>query len=247
MTRTERERLVEQYLEGGMTAAEEQEFFIQVALDDELRRTLKAYGIVERAIRMEREVDTVSHAAARRVVAASLLPSSVHDSEPDPRRRRRWGISTFGGLILALLVGLWFTVRGEDPVAESTAIELSAPATSTSEQRFVPDPFPSTDRVRQYDAAEGLDRPLRSEQQVREVPALPPPPVREERSGPEPIPDRAPETVAVQASSQEDEVPEEPPTQRTEPSERIDSTAGRTSDSEDPQLPIEIDWGGSDE
>ena len=57
MTRSERERLVEQYMEGSMDFAQEENFFIQVAIDEELRRTLKAYRIVEEAIRKEREVD----------------------------------------------------------------------------------------------------------------------------------------------------------------------------------------------
>lgn len=72
MTRTERERLVEQYLEGSMDFAQEENFFIQVALDDELRRTLKSYRIVDEAIRKERDAGTREHAAARYVVAGML-------------------------------------------------------------------------------------------------------------------------------------------------------------------------------
>jgi hypothetical protein len=53
MNQAERERLVDHYLSGAMSVPEEQEFFIQVALNDELRQTLKAYRIVENALQKD--------------------------------------------------------------------------------------------------------------------------------------------------------------------------------------------------
>jgi hypothetical protein len=47
-------RLVERYLAGEMTVPEEQDFFIQVAVNDELRQMLKAYQIVDNALRKDR-------------------------------------------------------------------------------------------------------------------------------------------------------------------------------------------------
>lgn len=84
MTRTEREQLVEQYLEGSMDFAQEENFFIQVALDDELRRTLKSYRIVEEAIRKEREAGTREHAAPRYAVAGMLATTPQQPSAATP-------------------------------------------------------------------------------------------------------------------------------------------------------------------
>lgn len=65
MTRGEQERLVERYLDGGMSSVEEEEFFIQVAVDNDLRRTLKAHRIVDSAIRKHRESGHQHHDIVR--------------------------------------------------------------------------------------------------------------------------------------------------------------------------------------
>ena len=118
MTRIECERLVERYLEGGMDSAAEQDFFIQVALDNELRQTLKAYRIVQDTIRKERELGMSNHVAARQLLAGLLLPSpkpQLHPEEalareeallPLLRQTRVWRIvSILSGLAL-FCVGL---------------------------------------------------------------------------------------------------------------------------------------------
>ncbi len=53
MMQHNREELVERYLAGQMTAAEESEFFLNVAVDDELQRTLRSYRIVENSIQSD--------------------------------------------------------------------------------------------------------------------------------------------------------------------------------------------------
>jgi hypothetical protein len=63
--RLERERLIERYLSGAMSSSEEQDFFIEVAADRELRTELKAYQIVESAVRKDRLADTASYTALR--------------------------------------------------------------------------------------------------------------------------------------------------------------------------------------
>jgi|GEM_PF-2529363 len=79
MTRTEQERLVERYLNSEMSSADEQEFFIQVAVDSNLRQTLKAYRIVESALRKHRDAASSQHAEGRaRVIAALQAASVVH-------------------------------------------------------------------------------------------------------------------------------------------------------------------------
>jgi hypothetical protein len=76
MTRAERERLIERHLGGAMTAAEESDFFIQVALDKELRQDLKAQRTIESAMRKDRESEPSEHTALRSRVATVLAASS---------------------------------------------------------------------------------------------------------------------------------------------------------------------------
>ena len=47
MTQIEREELVERYLAGEMSQTQESDFFLHVAVDDELQRTLKAFRIMD--------------------------------------------------------------------------------------------------------------------------------------------------------------------------------------------------------
>lgn len=72
MTRSEREQLIERYLSGEMSSAEEGEFFIQVALDSELRLDLKAHRTIDSAISKERETVPAEHTALRGRMASML-------------------------------------------------------------------------------------------------------------------------------------------------------------------------------
>ncbi len=72
MTRSERERQIERYISGEMNPAEEQDFFIQAALEKELRLELKALVTVDSAIRKDREAEPAEHTALRSRVAAML-------------------------------------------------------------------------------------------------------------------------------------------------------------------------------
>lgn len=65
MNQLERERLVERYLSGDLSPNEEQEFFIQVAVDNYLRQTLKAYRIIENAMRKDRDGIPPGHSDLR--------------------------------------------------------------------------------------------------------------------------------------------------------------------------------------
>jgi hypothetical protein len=56
MKQAECEQLVDRYMSGDMSVSEEQDFFIQVAVNDELRQTLKAYRVVDTALRKDRSV-----------------------------------------------------------------------------------------------------------------------------------------------------------------------------------------------
>lgn len=76
MKRAERERLIERYLSGEMNASEEQNFFIEVAADTEMRTELKAYQIVESAVRKDREADAASYADLRSHMLGVLQASN---------------------------------------------------------------------------------------------------------------------------------------------------------------------------
>lgn len=72
MTRAEREIMIGRYMGGVMNSSEEQEFFIQVALDPELRLELKAHRTVESAIRKDRDAEPTGHTALRARIAGTL-------------------------------------------------------------------------------------------------------------------------------------------------------------------------------
>ena len=117
MTRIECERLVERYLEGSLDFAEEENFFIQVALNEELRRTLKAYRIVEETLQKQRILSGANHAATRSLVAAALVPAFQPEAQGEPsstpqqrERKSSWMfVSAIAGA--ALLFGGLFAVE----------------------------------------------------------------------------------------------------------------------------------------
>lgn len=76
MTRVEQERLVGSYLRGEMTAGQEQEFFIQVALDSDLRQTLKAFRVVETALQKHRDAIVPNHAESYNRLMVMLSASA---------------------------------------------------------------------------------------------------------------------------------------------------------------------------
>jgi hypothetical protein len=72
MIRSEREQIIQRYLSGEMSSAEEGDFFIQVALDRELRHDLQAQQTIESAFRKDREAERVGHTGLRTRVASML-------------------------------------------------------------------------------------------------------------------------------------------------------------------------------
>ncbi len=83
MTRSEREQIIQRYLSGEMSSAEEGDFFVQVALDRELRHDLQAQQMIESAFRKDREAERSGHTALRTRVAAMLV-ASVPPQQPAP-------------------------------------------------------------------------------------------------------------------------------------------------------------------
>lgn len=108
MTRTEREQLIERYLQGELTPAEEQEFFIEAATDKEMRYDLKASQVVESAIKKDRKMaptswsDTRAHLVA---VLAAQKPNPVQTTVETPVKATQ--VSTgLGGKFAMVLVSL---------------------------------------------------------------------------------------------------------------------------------------------
>ncbi len=56
MNQNERDALVDRYLAGRMNSREESDFFLKVAVDPELQRTLKSYQIFDRVVDRDREM-----------------------------------------------------------------------------------------------------------------------------------------------------------------------------------------------
>ena len=102
MNRIEREELLRRYLEGEMNLQQEHDFFIQIALDKELRHELKAQQTIEKAFRKDGSYDMTGYGSVQTNVAAMLasLPSPASASPAlQPLRPSRTGGR--GGWILA--------------------------------------------------------------------------------------------------------------------------------------------------
>jgi hypothetical protein len=110
MTRSQREALVEHYLTGEMSAAEEQEFFMTVAVDGELLGTLRAHRQVERALRRDRDALPSGYAAVQERALAMLAVQPQVSSVSTPRG---WfSGSRFSSWITTASTALVFAVAG---------------------------------------------------------------------------------------------------------------------------------------
>ena len=142
MNRIEREELLRRYLEGEMNLQQEHDFFIQVALDKELRHELKAHQTIESALRKDRVVDNASYSTIQTGVTAMLasLPPLSDIREPQSRMNRfgRTSRILLTTLALLLLVGIPTSIllmresdRRDSP-QPSESIQHNAPNTSFS-------------------------------------------------------------------------------------------------------------------
>lgn len=161
MTRLERESMIGRYMCGGMTSAEEQEFFIQVALDPELRLELKAHRTVESAMRKDRDAEPTGHTALRGRIASTL---AAHPPQPSTMAAAGEGTAntvssllggtgmTFGkwagGAIVLVVAAVWGVGLFQEPdvmpaggTATETRVAMPAQPTDSS---FSPTVAPST-------------------------------------------------------------------------------------------------------
>jgi hypothetical protein len=161
MNRTEGERLVERYMSGAMTGAEEQEFFIQVATDSNLRHTLKAYRIVDTAIQKHRDALPAQHTAARSRLTGMLslpphgpaVPAGTNVAGKAGRYAtaiafvRQWRALIVASVSIALLGFALMGLPGGDPTPKGagrgSAGDLHEPASPGAGESNLPKLTPS--------------------------------------------------------------------------------------------------------
>lgn len=87
MTRSEREHLIEQYLDGAMSVEQEHDLFIEAATNKELRAELKAYRIIDSALRKDGAVEPTGYSAVRARMQG-LLATATAAGRTTPREGR---------------------------------------------------------------------------------------------------------------------------------------------------------------
>jgi len=156
MNQYEQDALVDRYLSGSMNGAEESDFFLKVAVDPELQRTLKSFRVIDRVLDQDRDVVppqgryrahvmallASTHAVAGGGAAASALLQSQGGAAA---ASALGGLSTGGVLstivgvkaIVAAVVGLG-VLGGTLLVVlpKSEGVTPVTPAPSVSEQRI---------------------------------------------------------------------------------------------------------------
>lgn len=136
MNRLERDDLLQRYLAGWMSGPEEEEFFIKVALDRELRGELQAHRAIDSAIRKEVSGQPGRHSAARQKSMAMLaaMPAPARKpSAPSPRGGSVWwGVA---GLAIVLALSVLFIRPSTDKTARQPVMappETMLPAAITN-------------------------------------------------------------------------------------------------------------------
>lgn len=129
LTQQQKEELLRAYFAGGMTAAAEQEFFVHVALDDDLRQMLKAHSIVRSTLEQGHALPSLDHHDARARMVASL--AARHTAKPPAPPRRvdpAWrSIAGFlGGAALVAIVAT--TMASRDDAGDARQADSSATA-----------------------------------------------------------------------------------------------------------------------
>lgn len=128
MNRLERETLLQRYLAGRMSRVEEEEFFIKVALDRELRGELQAHRAIDSAIRKELSAEPGRHSAVRQRTMAML--TSMPAPAPNATSPDVSGVSYWWGLA-GLAVAIVTTLLVVLPLGDGPKhrMAVAAPAT----------------------------------------------------------------------------------------------------------------------
>jgi hypothetical protein len=162
------EELIERYLSGAMSGVEEEDFFARVAVDSNLRNELKAYRIMEDALRKHREGFSTEHSATRRRVVAALgAPvSNVRTPSAGVGRYIAIGLSMLALAAAVVVVGF---DNGDETIVAATprtidritrapvAVDDTVARVATSETPRVVAPQPARSRK-----ASVVERPLKA-------------------------------------------------------------------------------------
>jgi hypothetical protein len=178
MRRTSDEHLIERYLSGEMSGAEEEEFFARVAVDSNLRQMLKAYRIMESALRTHRDAISPEHSTSRRrlvLALAARAPQTAPDSRPSTyaRMTQRAGITRWItlGIVAAALSAVTVLVNGDDARRSTTTARrpITAPSTTAQPPREQPLPAPSFEPVTAPAEAPSIPTPRRARRSEPDV------------------------------------------------------------------------------
>jgi hypothetical protein len=176
MSAQDNDRLIARYLDGSMSASEEEEFFVRMALDPELRHAYQAQRIVESALHKYRDrAPRPARDARERMLAVAAQYPATPSRRSGPSAGASWG-QMLGVAAATIAVGalLWLGLGTTDRPAErsksdSTVISSPArPAPLTEE--------PSTPRNDAHDtaaptSATAMIRPHVEVEERRETPA----------------------------------------------------------------------------
>lgn len=157
MERALREELLRRYVSGEMSIGEEHEFFIQVALDRELRHELKAQQEIDGAFASDRSTPTFAEYSSMQNGVAASLPQAAGaadgasaPAEPVVRTGIRIGrftlspMATSVGILLiaalaAITIGLTMTGTTEvAPTVETTNRPAPNPGVVVPDRRSAP-------------------------------------------------------------------------------------------------------------
>jgi hypothetical protein len=156
MNRNEYEHLVEKYLSGAMSPADEQEFFIRVAVDSNLRQTLKAYGIVESALRKHRESMASQHLDSRAHLVSLLGINTGTSAQPAPPRAGgfRWSLAAVAAAALTIGAFVVAPLLEQKPASPGTGDTFAAASRRIDRPALQPAPQPEPPAVSQPAPAE---------------------------------------------------------------------------------------------
>lgn len=144
MNRNEYEHLVEKYLSGAMSPADEQEFFIRVAVDSNLRQTLKAYGIVESALRKHRESMASQHLDSRANLVSLLGINAGTSAQPAPPRAGgfRWSLAAVAAAALTIGAFVVAPLLEQKPASPRTGDTFATSSRRIERPALQPEPQP---------------------------------------------------------------------------------------------------------
>ncbi len=161
MNSAQQQRTVERYLNGELTPSEEQDFFIEVAVNDELRQRLKANRIVDQALARDSKGVNRDHSRMRSQLlalhGAALSGGAFAARHRALHRVVRELLTWKAAVVLGLGGGGALLLHAIDP-APPASVPVSAPSNGgvvTAPQHRDPQPTSGTDH-----AVDGFDEPI---------------------------------------------------------------------------------------